>query len=495
MGNLASSISSPVKMLTRKRKHDDINSDSGSDESLDRLLMPKRKKLMTTTHYIYKALYQEGQNSDVTIIALNKEWKLHKVYLCQSHYFASMFSGSWKESDQEVITIEITDENITIKALDLVFGSFYQDEIIIEPLNVVSILAAAVLFQLESLMTQATEIMRETINVQTAVSYYYATSQYGYKDLHKSCFNWLLVNLLGALGDHPKYLREVNQELMIALLNSPDLFVMQTEFATYCILKKWVFLIENENWTGSRDECSDGAHNFFLEHGDVSYLNSTDGKKYEDVFRALRLDHLINHHYDVEILERDKIIPNEWLSNIYRHQWFQMLRIDQGIDKGPTELPEDLFRKSCFRCGRVVLHDGYHLWRWTGFNFGLDLLVTYEKRLFKFKRNHRHDSVSQSSLSPTTKRHIAYRMTVASVDYEQRQTKLMTTTGIKHVLLGKNEEIQVLQLEEEATFPLFISANFMVISPMDKSADEKPTKTKIKTCGSSTQIPSFSHNC
>ena len=38
---------------------------------------------MTTSQYIYRALFQEGQNNDVTLIALGKEWKLHKVYLCQ----------------------------------------------------------------------------------------------------------------------------------------------------------------------------------------------------------------------------------------------------------------------------------------------------------------------------------------------------------------------------------------------------------------------------
>ena len=38
---------------------------------------------MTTSQYVYRALFQEGQNNDVTLIALGKEWKLHKVYLCQ----------------------------------------------------------------------------------------------------------------------------------------------------------------------------------------------------------------------------------------------------------------------------------------------------------------------------------------------------------------------------------------------------------------------------
>lgn len=42
-----------------------------------------RKKLMTTSQYIYRTLFLEGQNSDVTIVALGVDWCLHKVYLCQ----------------------------------------------------------------------------------------------------------------------------------------------------------------------------------------------------------------------------------------------------------------------------------------------------------------------------------------------------------------------------------------------------------------------------
>lgn len=73
-----------------------------------------RKKLLTTTQYIYQALYKEELNSDITVLALGKTWKLHKVYLCQSSYFASMFGGSWRETNQDFVNIEIIDPKINI---------------------------------------------------------------------------------------------------------------------------------------------------------------------------------------------------------------------------------------------------------------------------------------------------------------------------------------------------------------------------------------------
>ena len=42
-----------------------------------------RKKMRSTSQYIYDTLFINGENSDVKIIACGREWKLHKVYLCQ----------------------------------------------------------------------------------------------------------------------------------------------------------------------------------------------------------------------------------------------------------------------------------------------------------------------------------------------------------------------------------------------------------------------------
>lgn len=71
-----------------------------------------RKKLRTA-EYIYQTLFKEGKNADVTVLALGKSFPLHKVYLCQSPYFASMFGGSWLESTRNVIPMEIVDPQIT----------------------------------------------------------------------------------------------------------------------------------------------------------------------------------------------------------------------------------------------------------------------------------------------------------------------------------------------------------------------------------------------
>lgn len=99
-----------------------------------------------------------------------------------------MFSGSWLETNQRFINIEILDSNINedgkerelkfVKfyfhlncfcfclALNTVFGSLYTDEVTIDPKSVISVLASARLFQLDGLIDQCAAVMIETINAE-----------------------------------------------------------------------------------------------------------------------------------------------------------------------------------------------------------------------------------------------------------------------------------------------------------------------------------------
>lgn len=147
MGAIYSRINEPLRSCSgsvtqiirgRKRKHEEIESDSGDemDSSIRKslntpikydflllyfkllleltLIFSYRKKLLTTPQYIYKTFFVEEQNSDVSVMALGKVWHLHKIYLCQSPYFASMFNGSWREREQNFIAIEIIDPKISL---------------------------------------------------------------------------------------------------------------------------------------------------------------------------------------------------------------------------------------------------------------------------------------------------------------------------------------------------------------------------------------------
>ena len=77
-----------------------------------------------------------------------------------------------------------------------------------------------------------------------------------------------------------------------------------------------------------------------------------------------------------------------------------------------------------------------------------------------FQRNLAEDHEALSSTHK--KRHLAYRVTVVSLN-DQKQTIYKETSGIKQASLGKNESCVMLELDPVKTvFPLLLSFNLCV---------------------------------
>ncbi|KAL7637917.1 UNVERIFIED_CONTAM: hypothetical protein RMT77_011530 [Armadillidium vulgare] len=480
---------SSLAAFSNKRKLEEVEKENGFN--FDSLLnAPKRRKLMSTSQYIYKTLFEEGKESDVTVSALGKLWHLHKVYLCQSPYFQSMFSGNWRETNESFIHIEIVDENISMESLHLALGSFYLDELNFEPSHVIPLLATAILLQMDPVVDQCTAVMIETINIQTVLKYQEAAKRYGVICVEKACRTWLLHNLMTQVIECTATLRQIQSDLMYELISSPQLYVMQTEFSIYVMLKGWVFLILNPTFKGNQEEAFSEANKFFKNRKNKGWFLEEEGKEFVKVFSSLRLMYLIYHYLDVEMIHADRILPPSWLQPAATQQWYNMLRIDQSKDKGRDEtfiramkkffcdslnfkksfvikkandVPEEEFNKLCTRSGRVVNTFTQLSWRWTGYNFGLDLIMTHDNGVFKLKRNNRVENFANINNHP--KRQIMYRLTVASLN-DQRQVVYSKSTGIHSVSLSKNEEIRLMTIDIEVKYPLILSANFLIVTPV-----------------------------
>ncbi|XP_054036862.1 germ cell-less protein-like 1 isoform X1 [Rissa tridactyla] len=494
----------------RKRGGAEGPGDSDSDgeaEREERLLnTPRRKKLKSTSKYIYQTLFLNGENSDIKICALGEEWNLHKIYLCQSGYFSSMFSGSWKESNMNVIELEIPDQNIDIEALQVAFGSLYRDDVLIKPSRVVALLAAACMLQLDGLIQQCGETMKETINAKTVCGYYNSAGTYGLDSVKKKCLEWLLNNLM--THQSVELFKELSINLMKQLISSSNLFVMQVEMDVYTALKKWMFLQLVPSWNGSLKQLLTEADAWFAKRrkdfeGDIAFLESEQGNVFLPVFTHLRLQYIISDLASARIVERDSLIPSEWLSSVYKQQWFAMLRAEQDNDIGttlgkvqqmekkpflscflppwarPQEINKEELEASTMRCGRKLAKDGDYCWRWTGFNFGFDLLVTYTNRYIIFKRNTLNQPCSGSvSLQP--RRNIAFRLRLASFD-SSGKIICSRTTGYRILTLEKDQEEVVMNLDSRLLiFPLYICCNFLYTSP-EKKADSEALPDNSET--------------
>lgn len=487
---------------SRKRKHprDTITSDA---EDMDRLIdvamhTPKRKRMESTVQYIYQALFIEGRDSDVTVVALGEHYRLHKVYLSQSAYFASMFGGAWRESTEALVHIDVVDPVITQKAIRTVLGALYSDEVELEPTSIVSVLAAATMLQLTALQDRCQEVMAETVNAKTALRYHEAACSYtgteedsGNK-LRTVCERWFLVNLMTWYAADRRRLRHLPQTLLEHLVAHADLCVLKTEISLYVLLTHWLYLQvkhlarNRDAATGQEEQDDDGdkdelggqvAHEYFAHlPGSEAFLEKAEGLRYRAVFRALRLQHLVSHHLDVELLQRDRVIPSIWLHKAIVNAWRSTLLVNENEEHGPhaNEVTEQMFLQTAVRCGRVLPAKDRHIWRWTGFHYGLDLVVVADERGVAVKRNHRPEY--EQLLSLQTVREIMVRVRAYSLN-EQRQISRTFCSGLRCLTMSKSEDVALLTFPSDITFPLLISANILFITPAKEEQEQKKTLT------------------
>lgn len=142
-------------------------------------------------------------------------------------------------------------------------------------------------------------------------------------------------------------MRQIGVELMEKLVGHPDLFVIQTEFSVYLLLRHWLFLhlqptahTTNEQRVGGSPELPLPSRKpykqlYFRELKDKTpFLKKMEGRKYERVFRQLRVQNLLQHPVDVNVILDDNIMPREWLNGPVLAQWTSMLNIDQNLEMG-----------------------------------------------------------------------------------------------------------------------------------------------------------------
>eukprot|EP01135_Chromosphaera_perkinsii_P007947 Nk52_evm19s1073 gene=Nk52_evmTU19s1073 len=378
-----------------------------------------------------------------------------------------MFSGRWRDASEDVITIDILDDNIDQEALSKAFESLYHDDIDIQVPNLVQVLGAASMLQLEGLIGECVETMKSNIGWETVSEFYSCSNAYGQMSVAQECIKWLERHLCTSLED--KHLGKIPADFLEVVLKSPRLFVVHVELDVYVVVRKWVFLQLHPDALEKYSDVTAVSAAFFrgLE-GSESFVERSEGQEYERLFRTLRLQHIINDVRNIQLLEKDNIIPQSWLLPVFRRNWEVMLN-------GGIHLSES-FDEACLRCGRILHTDSQLTWRWTGFSYGFDVLLTYSKpgKLVSFKRNAKvyqsRFSNSSSFICMYPKRSLKFKLTVASFDEDGKEL-YFKSTDVQEYSFGINQEIVVMSIDDDAKFPLHFSLNmaFSSVQPEARS--------------------------
>lgn len=147
-----------------------------------------------------------------------------------------MFDGLWTESNSGRVQMEITDPNIDADGLNSVLGSLYHNEIEIDLDKIEGTVAAASYIVLDSVTDRCSEMMIEALSTKNAVRFYDVSTKYGLEKVREKSMEVLLHQFWKIMTDREK-LNEVDRQLFVTLLNSPNLLIIEGEFDLYKVVK------------------------------------------------------------------------------------------------------------------------------------------------------------------------------------------------------------------------------------------------------------------
>nr|XP_058906181.1 germ cell-less protein-like 1 [Kogia breviceps] len=362
----------------------------------------------------------------------------------------------------DTIELQMPDENIDREALNEALGSLYRDSMRIPAGRVVAILATASMLQLDKLIQQCGEVMKETVSAQTVCSYYYSAESYGLQNIRSRCLQWLLDNMMTQRSQ--ELLREVSLDLMKEVIASSDLLVMEVEMDVYTMLKKWMFLQLQPTWRGPHSALLPDTNSWLAksrsESGGTPFLETEQGRAFVPVFQQLRLAYIIWDLTSARIIHQDALIPASWLTPVYKEYWLAPIQAEQ------TRKPMDFYvsepQGNSMRCGGQLHRDKQCSWRWEGFNFSWDLGVCYANQHIILRWSTLNESCSLG-VSLLWQKKVAFRLRLSSVD-RAGIAIFRKDTGYQMLSLRKDQELEVVNLEnQDVLFPIYVSLNFLFL--------------------------------
>ncbi|EFO92990.1 CRE-GCL-1 protein [Caenorhabditis remanei] len=414
----------------------------------------KKVAKLNTCAYVYQKLFLEGEDSDITIAACGREWKVHKLYLKQTKFFESMFDGAWAESKTGRVDMEITDPNIDGDGLNAVLGCLYHNEIEIDLENIEATVAAASYIVLESVTERCAEMMIEALSTSNAVRYYELSTKYGLDGVRVKSLELLLHQFFKIMTDK-EMLRELDHDLLVTLLTSPNLFIMEGEYDLYKTVRLWIYMKECPDCDIDQkpDTFSQNVSRYFRDAPQNSLF-----LKYSEIFSFLRIEQFLNCSETIKAIKADCLIPSSLITLMTSDLWMSLLENEET--QKALEIDDDEFFSRCIRLGRSL--DVFpKCWRWVGYNFGIDLLLHVNDYSVSIKRNCLNQKAPYS-VNLKTKQVLHYRLVIC-----ESSGRICFDSGRTTWEMKPDEAKTVCRMNEDISTPISVHFQYLIHKPID----------------------------
>ncbi|KAI9100597.1 hypothetical protein DFS34DRAFT_578633, partial [Phlyctochytrium arcticum] len=148
-----------------------------------------------------EALYRKGfllsRFSDISVRILGMTYRLHRIVLLTSPYFASMLDGGpWKEAGCSELEITIEDPNVTVEGVTAVLSRMYgRTEVTLTTRTAPSVLGAGLFFGDKELCESVVEFITGDVSASTVLDYILLADRFCYgvhsETIAEACLTYL----------------------------------------------------------------------------------------------------------------------------------------------------------------------------------------------------------------------------------------------------------------------------------------------------------------
>ncbi|XP_055848467.1 kelch-like protein 5 [Episyrphus balteatus] len=174
---------------------------------------------------------------DVTLISSDDQCKInaHKVVLAgASKYFLAMFGGSFRESNEKEVKLQIDSQS-----LKLVINYIYTATIGLSTYEVVEILKTAHLFELETLKNECCDFMGRHLSISNCLEIASLADHYNLNNLYEISENYICDNFKEVRNNDDDEFLNLNCDILNKLISSNKLQLESEEEVFNCI-QSWV---------------------------------------------------------------------------------------------------------------------------------------------------------------------------------------------------------------------------------------------------------------
>ncbi len=185
---------------------------------------------------------KEGFLCDVRLEAEGQYVPAHRnILVATSQYFESMFSGAFQESKLHTVPIK----GVTYPGLHTVVKCIYSTEIDITDDNIGDIFPVVHLFQMDDVITECLDWMRENVSKENCFTILRLVEKYNLEDV-EDALHGVILHDFTYVSSQPQF-KELTHEVFCRFLASDLLRANAGEFEVFQLAKQWINYKEIRN--------------------------------------------------------------------------------------------------------------------------------------------------------------------------------------------------------------------------------------------------------